>query len=296
MSLKMAWRKNWPDLHALLRGGFSAFIWQRNPEVISEGIPVFYYHKADPDTVAADFQFLQMNGYQTLTAEALCDSGTVPPRSIFLTVDDGAHDLYRVLYPALKQHGFHAMAFVATAFHKDHYDLPDTARPCTWQELREMEQAGVVDVQAHTHTHRYLPRWPEPLDLVGIDTAYTRRIQQREAPPPRDDFAAAKSLIEDRLGKRVSHLAFPMYRGTAEAVEIAQALGFEALWWGTLPRRPLYRPGDSLLRIPRLSAEFIRRLPGSGRLDLASVIRRRWCREPVRGTLPTANDPGSRAD
>lgn len=274
MNPRMSWRKNRPDLEALFRRGFPSFVYARNPSGLPDGVPVFCYHTAFPETVETDFAFLKANGYQTLTADEFMSD--TPPQSVVLTVDDGAHDLYTVLYPALKKYGFHATVFVATAFHRDAYDLPDDMRPCTWAELREMDQSGHVNVQAHTHTHRYLPNWPEPLDLVGIDPAYSRSIQQEAPGTVQADLARAKEELETRLNKRVAHLAFPMYRGTDEAIREGQALGYESFWWGTLPGRRANKPDDPKTQIVRLSAEFVRRLPGNGRLGLARILAARF--------------------
>lgn len=270
MNLRMSWRKNRPDLEALLRGGFPSFVLQRNPIGLPGGVPVFCYHAASPSVIEADFAFLKENGYETITADEVGVSAS--DRALILTVDDGAHDLYAVLYPALKQYGFHATAFVASAFHRDAYDLSDASRPCTWDELREMDASGHVNVQAHTHSHRYIPNWPEPLDLVGIDKAFTRDIQ-REAPGTvKEDLARAKEELESRLKKRVTHLAFPMYTGTVHAIHDGQDLGYETFWWGTLPGRRANKPGDPKTHRVRLSAEFIRRLPGKGRIGLGRIL------------------------
>lgn len=279
MNLRLSWRKNRPDLEALLRGGFPSFVWQRQPEGVPEGVPVFCYHAADPDTVEADFAFLAENGYQTWSGDQLLHhmrAGSDPEnQAVVLTVDDGAYDLRSVLYPALKRFGFCAVAFVAPAFHRDHYDLCDEVRPCTWDELREVDESGHIDVQAHTWSHRYLPNWPEPVDLVGIDTAYSRGIQGAPAGSVEEDLDRAKQELEERLRKRVAHLAFPMYTGTDEAIRAGQALDYASFWWGTLPHRPANRPGDPVTHVARISAEFIRRLPGAGRMALGDVMRRR---------------------
>ncbi len=271
MNLRLSWRKNWPDMEALFRRGFPSFVTGRHPEGLPDGVPVFCYHAADPAAIESDFLFLKENGYETVTADKV--GAVASDKTVALTVDDGAHDLYTVLYPALKKFGFYATAFVATAFHRDRYELPDVARPCTWGELREMDTSRHVNVQAHTHAHRYIPHWPEPLDLVGIDPEYSRGIQQEIAPGTvKEDLARAKEELESRLKKRVTHLAFPMYTGTEDAMRDARDLGYETFWWGTLPGRRANKPDDPKTHRVRLSAEFIRRLPGKGRIGLGRIL------------------------
>jgi hypothetical protein len=83
-------------------------------------------------------------------------------------------------------------------------------------------------------------------------------------------------MIQTRLpAASVDQLAFPMYVGTPEAVETARSLGFQACYWGLLPGRPLNCRGDSPFQISRVSDEFVRRLPGEGRISIAQMIRER---------------------
>ncbi len=280
MNLALTWRKNWPDVRAALGQGWPSFVWERSPEGLVDGVPVFCYHVIDDRKLETDLQFLSQNGYRTLTAtsllEVLSGEAEMPDRAVVLTVDDGAHNLYETIFPALQQHDFHAIAFVAPAFHRERYDVPDDRRPCTWDELREMQQSGHVNVQAHTWSHRYIPNWPEPLDLAGIDPAYSRAIQQAEPLTLEADLAKAKLTLEDALGSVIAHLAFPMYEGTADAVRLAQSLGYQSFWWGTKPGRKGNRPGTRPTGIVRLSAEFIRRLPGDGRISLKEIAQRRF--------------------
>ncbi len=279
---RTTWEKNAPDLHAALRGGFPRFV-LGSPEANTDGIPVFCYHTVTKDQIEADLAFLNANGYRTLTADALMEAlrGEAPAddHAVVLTVDDAAFNLYDVMFPALRKHGAHAVAFAAPAFHEDHVDARwGDWRPCTWAELAEMQASGHVNVQSHTWAHRFLPRWPEPSDLTGIDPGYSFPIQTDSVLPLRDDLERARQTLEDRLGHRVVHLAFPRYTGTDEAIRIGRELGYEGFWWGTLPGRRANRQGDPPDRIVRISGEFVRRLPGTGRGSLREILRARWRR------------------
>jgi hypothetical protein len=113
------------------------------------------------------------------------------------------------------------------------------------------------------------------LDLVGIDHAYTHAIQSAHGMSLRDDLAKAREILQTRLGSAARHMAFPMYRGTDESMQIGRQLGYESFWSGTLPGRPVNRSGDIDQPVVRLSAEFIRRLPGQGRIGLGELLRQR---------------------
>jgi peptidoglycan/xylan/chitin deacetylase (PgdA/CDA1 family) len=275
---RRTWEKNWPEVHCALRRGLPTFVLARRVSDHLDGIPVFCYHDVEADVLEADLAFLARNEYVTLTADRLCDHlegvSEAPRRSVVLTVDDGMANLYEVIGPLLKRYAMHAVAFVASCFHTDTAD-PGPSRPCTWDELRELVASGHVEIQSHTHTHRYVPRWPQPAALSDFDPAM---VETRRGPAQNleEDLRQSKSTLEAQLGTTIRHLAFPCYNGTDEAIAIGRACGFRGFWWGVLPHRPDNRPGDSLTHIVRISAEFVRRLPGDGRAPLRSILQARY--------------------
>ena len=122
---------------------------------------------------------------------------------------------------------------------------------------------------------RDIPDWPKPLPLAGVDEAATderRPIVSTLA----GDLRTAKDQLDQRLGKDTRHLAFPQYVGTDSAIQTARNIGYRGFFWGVLPRRPLNRPGDPPDHIVRISGEFLRRLPGEGRLKLSQILRNRY--------------------
>lgn len=278
--IRRIWEKNWPEIHCALRGGLPSFLWSTDPVAPSDDVPVFCYHIPDADSFRADLEHLRRNGYQTLVADQLLAhlNGTesAPPKSVVLTFDDGPVEVYRTAFPLLKAYGFRAVAFIAPSFHDCVPERVAQGRACTWDELAEMHASGVIDVQSHTLEHRLMHRWPEPAPICGVVNG------PHIAPPTteysmREDFRLAKALIELRLGKTVRHLCFPCYDGTTEAVDAAMSVGYESFWWGVLPRVPYNRPGENAAHhIVRVSEEFLRRLPGDGRVSLGIILRARY--------------------
>ena len=278
--LRRIWEKNWPEIHCDLRGGLPSFLWSPNPPSPSDDVPVFCYHIPDAESFRADLEHLRRNGYQTLIPDQLLAhlNGTepAPPKAVVLTFDDGSVEVYRTAFPLLKEYGFRAVAFIAPSFHDGAPEGTDQGRACTWDELAEMHASGVIDVQSHTLEHRLMRRWPEPAPICGVVNG------PHIAPPTtlysmREDFRLAKALIESRLGNRVRHLCFPCYDGTTEAIEAARSVGYESFWWGVLPRVPDNRPAENAAHhIVRVSDEFLRRLPGDGRVSLVPILRARY--------------------
>jgi hypothetical protein len=144
-----------------------------------------------------------------------------------------------------------------------------------------MHTSGIIDFQSHTFEHRYVPRWPETSDPAGSDAEYVQALRGPGLPLA-EDLQLAKELLEQRLHKTVWHLAFPQYKGTKEALRIGREIGYRAFWWGTLPRHPGNRPGQSPSYVSRVTGEFIRRLPGDRREPMRRILYARYYRSAMR--------------
>jgi peptidoglycan/xylan/chitin deacetylase (PgdA/CDA1 family) len=288
--LRDIWKKNWPEIQAALTGGIPEFVRSRNPRDLGNTIPVFVYHVADALSFAADLQFLADNRYVTIDADTLLDHlekrKLAPERSVVLTFDDGARNLYEVAYPLLHKYKMRAVAFLATQFHREDSEFPssqpdDMQYPLSWGQIREMHHSGRLDFQSHTHEHRYVPCWPESKDLEGSSPEFTRGLLG-PALSLDEDFRTAKRILEDKLGKTIRHLAFPVWDGTEEAVEIGSKAGYRTFWWGVLPRRPANYPGSSPHYIVRLDRRYVRRLPGHCRRSMLDIFAERYGRSFIR--------------
>jgi peptidoglycan/xylan/chitin deacetylase (PgdA/CDA1 family) len=198
-----------------------------------------------------------------------------PERSVVLTFDDGTASVHETAFPLLRKYNKIVVLFIAPRFHAEKKTDGTGGRLLTWEELSELEESGFVDIQSHTLEHRYVPRWPEFVPLAGVGPGDLPAVLGK-ALPMEEDFGQAREILGNRLKKSVEHLAFPKFFGTEEALRIGQACGYRSFWWGTLPHRPGNSPGDSPLRVVRLEAQFLRRLPGDNRRPLSSVLSDRY--------------------
>lgn len=275
-----SWRKNSPELRATWNGALPNFVAARRPPHRLEGVPVFAYHVVNPADLEADLHFLHSNDYRTLSAAQFIDflSGSyrLTGPSVLLSFDDGPRNFYTSAFPLLRRFKALAIAFVAPGMHVEG-DNPDlSARPMSWEEISEIHATGLVDFHSHTLESRYVARWPQTVPLAGCTPSL--ELDRRGVPHSlAEDLALSRVALQTRLpGGRSDQLAFPMYDGTAEAIEIARAIGFRACYWGLIPGRPLNSLGDSPFYISRMSHEFLRRLPGKGRMTLRQLFAARW--------------------
>jgi peptidoglycan/xylan/chitin deacetylase (PgdA/CDA1 family) len=286
--LRESWRKNGPELVAALTRGLPEFVMSPAPGEL-EGIPVFCYHEISGTVFESHLRFLQANEYATVTADeflsALRHNDERPrmggkKRLVVISFDDGLVSLHDTIFPLLRQYDARVIAFISPAFHlENRSNAPQSAhvRTCAWPEIEAMHASGLVDFQSHTFEHRLVRRWPTGAPLAGTSDAASERCR---GPVLRlnEDLVRAREAIETRLGKRVRHLAFPQYDGTAEAIRIGRSCGYDAFYWGVRPWKPINAPGDDFSSIVRLSGEFLPRLPGRERLPLAAILRHRYAR------------------
>lgn len=265
----------------LFNGAFPDFVTSARPRLPLKGVPVFCFHLVEAEWFERDMQFLVRNGYTTIDADQMAaylrGEASVPAQAVMLTFDDGPRNFFEVAFPLLQEYEQKAVIFIAPALHNDSGDDldPSWLRPMTWAQLEQIHASGLVQIQSHTLESRYVPRWPMPMSLDGCHPAV--EAARRGAPLPlADDLRAARDMIESRLpGARVRHIAFPAYDGTDEAMRIAEQTGHLSCFWGMLPSRPDNLPGMTPFQISRIGGEYLRRLPGTGRVSTLDLLRRR---------------------
>lgn len=99
----------------------------------------------------------------------------------------------------------------------------------------------------------------------------------------RRELAESKSVIETRTGKAVIHLCYPWHVSGPTARRVAREAGYRTAFCGKVPGVPITLPGGDPLAVARIGEDYVELLPGRGRADLASILRRKWTRRR-RGT------------
>ena len=146
-----------------------------------EGFPILEYHQVTnekldpdfeiynvpPDDFNAQLDFLQSEGYTTITLQdfmrVVHGKGSLPTKPIVLTFDDGYSDNFSDMFPILKAHGMKAVVYVIT-------NQIGQKNYLKFNELKEMQQYG-IEIGSHTADH---------LDLTTLDPQ-TQRRQLKES-------------------------------------------------------------------------------------------------------------------
>ncbi|MEQ8277932.1 MAG: polysaccharide deacetylase family protein [Deltaproteobacteria bacterium] len=113
-------------------------------------------------------------------------------------------------------------------------DAEKDAELMTWDQLRALSDDGLVTIASHTHSHRVLATLP--------------------AETQREELQTSKAFLEERLGRPVASLAYPVggyQHFTAETSRIAQEVGYAVAYsfctgyntWDTLSSYDIKRIG-----------------------------------------------------
>ncbi|HEU4617077.1 MAG TPA: polysaccharide deacetylase family protein [Gammaproteobacteria bacterium] len=125
-------------------------------------IPVFAYHDVDADVLRCDLDFLERNGYRTLSIEeyysAARETGKPSGRRVLLTFDDARRNFWEVAVPILEERGARATVFVPTFWIRGarfscRPEPPESDAFMTWEQVARCEESYLIDVESHSHRH-----------------------------------------------------------------------------------------------------------------------------------------------
>jgi len=142
----------------LARTKYPAFLFGR--DVPADELPVFTYHEVDAAELDGDLDFLERNGYRTLSLdeyhERMRDGRLGRERCVLLTFDDARRNFWEVAFPVLRRRGVRAALFVPSYWIGEQNVPAGESTPpgfMTWAQLAECQASGLVDVESHAHRH-----------------------------------------------------------------------------------------------------------------------------------------------
>ncbi|MGZ4317713.1 MAG: polysaccharide deacetylase family protein [Gaiellaceae bacterium] len=182
----------------------------------------------------------------------------VPGRYVCVTLDDGYRDNLENAVPVLRELEIPATIFVPTAVIDGEatYDWFEDPPPAlTWEEIDGIVSEGLVDVQAHSRTHRRLPALAD--DQARLEIVGAKLDLERHVPYPVTSFCfpaglygAREVALVQEAGYRAGLTTDPgVNRGGAPLETLKRTLiywddepeGFDAKYAGLLDKPPLLR-------------------------------------------------------
>ncbi|MCL6593265.1 MAG: polysaccharide deacetylase family protein [Alicyclobacillus sp.] len=169
-------------------------LWLSNPDHYAPGpdrdtqwdvsVPILEYHEVNyvpgdeatlrPGQLAEELAWLHEHGFHPINFgqlyAAMYRGYSLPDRPVLLTFDDGYESVYFKAFPLLQQYQYPATLFIVADFTHDQPDRDQPFPTLTRTELQAMEASGLVDVEAHSLTHRDLATLPlaeQEREIVG---------------------------------------------------------------------------------------------------------------------------------
>lgn len=182
----------------------------------------------------AHLRWLRDEGYQSVSmAEALAfvrGTGSLPPRSVLLTIDDGCRSVLTRVEPLLSRYGLRATLFVTTDPTAYVFDpaRPEQARLAD-EELCGLD-SSVFDVEAHGRTHRPLTQ------LSNAELAA--------------ELEGARQDLGGVLGRPVRYMACPGGWYDDRVLRFAHNAGYEAV---CVSDSGAIHVGDDPMRLRRIN-------------------------------------------
>ncbi|MGN1015180.1 MAG: polysaccharide deacetylase family protein [Butyricicoccus sp.] len=142
-------------------------------------LPIAMYHSVtdsgkspgeyviSPKTLESDLQFLQENGFVTVTVNDVIayvkHGAQLPEKPVMLTFDDGYYNNYANAYPLLEKYGMRAVLSPVGTLTEQFTQADEPPNEiwsyCTEGELWEMADSGVIELQNHSYDfHELSPR------------------------------------------------------------------------------------------------------------------------------------------
>lgn len=156
----------------------------------------------------AQLKALLEEGYTPINFKQLKDylegKAGLPKKPILITTDDGYLCNYTKAYPILKKYNAQATFFVTSLY----VGMTNENEHFSWEQAKEMEASGLIDIQSHTHGHTLMN------ELDKTDVSY--------------EIQKSFGDIEKYLGKRdVKVLAYPQFLHTSKVKEWASECGVD---------------------------------------------------------------------
>lgn len=168
-----------------------------------------------PEQFEKHLQLLLKEGYTPVNIDQVekyySENVHLPDKAVLITLDDGFEDNYLNAFPLFKRYNIPALIYLATGV-IDKTNQWMTAptfskrKMLSWPQIQEMSNNG-IQFGSHTVSH---PK----LNQLDDDTAYK-------------ELCVSKQTIEDNLGKKCVHFAYPYGLFNKHTRNLVQQAGFK---------------------------------------------------------------------
>lgn len=208
----------------------------------SVDLPIIMYHSIlkdpaltgtyvlPPDQLEADLKYIKQAGYTPVLMKDIIhyvndDDAFLPEKPILITFDDGYYNNYVYVYPLMKQYNMKCVISIVGKY-------TDELKPgehqsanyshCSWEQLREMSDSGLVEVQNHTYNMHTITAARSGARKCSGETAeqYRETLQ--------GDVGKLQELIASHVGAAPTTFTYPFGKYSDESEPILKEMGFQA--------------------------------------------------------------------
>jgi len=167
-----------------------------------------------PKKFESQIKWIKDNGFTVIplkdaVAYLAGKRNSLPPKSVVITADDGWKSDYTYMLPIAKKYNIPMTLFIYPA------TISEGKNAMTWEEVKEMQQTGLFDIQGHTYWH---PNFKHEKKRLS-PTDYNQFVQKQ--------LAGSKKVLEDKLGTKITLLAWPFGIYDAYLEQQAAEAGYE---------------------------------------------------------------------
>ncbi len=220
-------------------------------------------------------RYFRDSGTQVMTldevADAVAAGQPLPARAVVLTIDDADESVYHLAYPLLQKYNMRAHLFVPTRQVGARWS---ELKVCTWDQLREMSDSGIIRIGSHTRDLHFKVKTPDglepvfwnpdrvPLAMQNRNIGDLEQYQRQSSlgplsepaqatlagywSPVAADLLASRYDIASELQVDAQWLAWPYGFADGDLDSISQLVGFR----GTVSLEPIAFAADDTLLAP----------------------------------------------
>ena len=163
------------------------------------------YHHIDSDRCSNDYNIFEQHlEYISKNFTTTFPTSNLPKNPICLVFDDGYYDFYKYIFPLLQKYNIKALLAVIPKYiledssqsdderlsyeHNDLFKEYKNGTFCSYSELKEMINSGLVQIVSHSYSHIDLT--PKDIDL-------------------KTELLLSKKILEDNLNIEVESFVYP---------------------------------------------------------------------------------------
>ena len=163
------------------------------------------YHHVNSDRCSNDLAIFEEHlKYIKNNFKTIFPGEEITSKSVCLTFDDAYADFYFLIFPLLKKYNLKALLAIPSKYilddtdeeaenrmnfeHNDLFENYQKATFCTYKELKQMQESGLVVFGSHSHSHVNLLEANVDLDL---------------------ELRVSKEILEDKLNTKIDSFVFP---------------------------------------------------------------------------------------